>query len=184
MWLVRFISLSFWNQTNVTTTLLRSRQQVSKRSFKIPFLRYDVIETGTRIPGNAQCIIMTPYCARWCLKSRASRLSTQPFVQAPIIENIKAPLYCPLRGKLTGDRWIPIPKEQLHGIYFHVMTSSWYIQPSWAYKTLFALQFSQAFASCIACHFARIFTGICISMHAIFSWWTEWLYHDIIITSI
>ena len=38
-------------------------------------------------------IAVTSYWAQWRLKSPASRLSTQPFVQAQIKENIKAPRY-------------------------------------------------------------------------------------------
>ena len=36
-------------------------------------------------------ITMTLYWARWHLKSTATRLFTQPFIQAQIKENIKAP---------------------------------------------------------------------------------------------
>ena len=46
---------------------------------------------------------------RWHLKSPASRLFTQPFVDAQIIENIKALPHWPLWGEFTGDRWIPPP---------------------------------------------------------------------------
>ena len=35
-----------------------------------------------------------------------------PFVQAQIIENIKAPRHRPLWGEFTGDRWIPHTKGQ------------------------------------------------------------------------
>ena len=43
--------------------------------------------------------------ARWCPKSPASRLFTQPFIQAQIKENIKAPRHWPLWGKspVTGE---------------------------------------------------------------------------------
>ena len=44
---------------------------------------------------------------RWRLKWPSSRLFTQPFVQAKIKENIKAPRHWPLCGEFTGDRWIP-----------------------------------------------------------------------------
>ena len=37
----------------------------------------------------------------------ASRLFTQPFVQAQIKENIKAPRHWPSRGEFTGDREFP-----------------------------------------------------------------------------
>ena len=45
--------------------------------------------------------------ARWRLKSPASSLFAQPFIQAQIKENIKAPRHLPLCGEFTGDRWIP-----------------------------------------------------------------------------
>ena len=51
-------------------------------------------------------ITVTSYWARWCLKSTASRLFTQPFGQAPIKENIKAPRHWPLWEKFTGGRGI------------------------------------------------------------------------------
>ena len=41
-----------------------------------------------------------------------SRLFTQPFIQAQIKENIKAPCHWPLCGEFTGDRWIPRTKGQ------------------------------------------------------------------------
>ena len=41
------------------------------------------------------------------LQSPASRLFTQPFIQAQIIENTKAPRHWPLCGEFTVDRWIP-----------------------------------------------------------------------------
>ena len=34
------------------------------------------------------------------------------FIQAQIIENIKAPRHWPLCGEFTGDRWIPRTKGQ------------------------------------------------------------------------
>ena len=37
------------------------------------------------------------------LKSPASRLFTQPFIQAQIKENIKAPRHWPLWGEFTGE---------------------------------------------------------------------------------
>ena len=42
----------------------------------------------------------------------ASRLFTQPFLQAQIKENIKAPCHWPLRGEFTRCRWIPRTKGQ------------------------------------------------------------------------
>ena len=42
----------------------------------------------------------------------ASRLFTQPLIQAQIKENIKAPRHWPLWGESTGGRWIPLTKGQ------------------------------------------------------------------------
>ena len=49
---------------------------------------------------------------------------TQPFIQAQIKENIKAPCHWHLWGKFTGDRWIPRTKGQWYGDCFHLTTSS------------------------------------------------------------
>ena len=46
------------------------------------------------------------------LKSPASWLFTQPFIQAQIKENIKALRYWPLCGEFTGDQLIPHTKGQ------------------------------------------------------------------------
>ena len=51
-------------------------------------------------------ITMTSLWARYRLKSPASRLYTQPFIQTQIEENIKAPRHWPLCGYFTGDRSI------------------------------------------------------------------------------
>ena len=44
------------------------------------------------------------------ITSRA--IFTQPFIQAQIKENIKAPRHWPSLGENTGDRWIPRTKGQ------------------------------------------------------------------------
>ena len=46
------------------------------------------------------------------IKSQASRVFTQWFVQGQIKENIKALRHWPLWGEFTGDRWIPRIKGQ------------------------------------------------------------------------
>ena len=63
-------------------------------------------------------ITVTSWWAWWRLKSPASRLFTQSFVQAQIKENIKAPPHWPLWGEFTGNRWIPRTKGQLIGKIF------------------------------------------------------------------
>ena len=50
--------------------------------------------------------------SQWRLKSSASSLYTQPFIQEEIKENIKAPRHWPLCGESTVDRWIPRTKGQ------------------------------------------------------------------------
>ena len=48
-------------------------------------------------------ITLTSQWARWRLKSPASGLFTQLFIQVQIKENIKAPHHWPLCGEFTGD---------------------------------------------------------------------------------
>ena len=50
---------------------------------------------------------MTSQWPRWRLKSPASRLFTQSFIQAQIKENIKAPRHWPLCGEFTGTGEFP-----------------------------------------------------------------------------
>ena len=50
--------------------------------------------------------------ARWHLKSPASRLFAQPFVQVQIKENIKALRHWPLWRESTSVWWIPLTKGQ------------------------------------------------------------------------
>ena len=70
-------------------------------------------------------ITVTSKWARWRLKSPAASLSTQPFIQAQITENINDPRHWPLCREYTGDWWIPSTNDQLSGKCFHLMTSSW-----------------------------------------------------------
>ena len=74
--------------------------------------------------ASTSSITMTSPWARWRLKPPASWLFTQPFIQAHMKENIKAPRHWPLCGEFIGDRWIPRTKGQWRGKCFHLMTSS------------------------------------------------------------
>ena len=65
-----------------------------------------------RFSAHYYIITMTSQWARMRLKSPASRLYTQVFIQAQIEENIKSPRHWPLWGEFTGDRWIPRTKGQ------------------------------------------------------------------------
>ena len=55
-------------------------------------------------------ITVTSLWGRWRLKSPASRLFTQPFIQVQIKQNIKTRCHWPLYGEFTGDRRIPRKK--------------------------------------------------------------------------
>ena len=55
---------------------------------------------------------MTSKWARWRLKSPASPLFTQPFIQTHIKENIEAPRHWPWCREFIGDRWIPCTNGQ------------------------------------------------------------------------
>ena len=60
---------------------------------------------------------------------------TQPFIQAQLKENIKAPRHWPMWRELTGDRSIPHAKDQLcgnvsiwwrhHGVFVRYCLSPW-----------------------------------------------------------
>ena len=56
-------------------------------------------------------ITVTSWWARWRLKSPASRLFTQPFIQTRIKENIKAPRHWPLCGELTRPVTGEVPAQ-------------------------------------------------------------------------
>ena len=60
---------------------------------------------------------------RWHLKSTASRLFSQPFVEAQINEYIKVAPHWHFLGEFTGDQWIPLTKGQRRGTCFHLITS-------------------------------------------------------------
>ena len=74
-----------------------------------PLLDFGILFLICHQGGNASTKmhkILTQW-TQWLLKSPVSRLFTQPFIQAQIKENIKAPCHWPLCGDFTGDRWIP-----------------------------------------------------------------------------
>ena len=64
-----------------------------------------------RVPLESGASIGVPlHCSDVIISVMASRLFTQPFVQAQIKQNIKIPRRWPLWGEFTGDRWIPAHK--------------------------------------------------------------------------
>ena len=91
--------------------------------------RLSLTMTKPSLPFSAlsihkRTIIVTSSWAQWRLKSSAYGLLAQPFVQAQIKENIKAPRHWPLLGESTDHRWIPLTKGQWRGKCFHLMTAS------------------------------------------------------------
>ena len=71
--------------------------------------RFHYVGHASKYPSwrhNIETITVTSQWARRRLNSPASWLFAQPFVQAQIKENIKAPRHWPLWGESTGDRWI------------------------------------------------------------------------------
>ena len=61
---------------------------------------YNGVELGQLLSG----VTLSLYWAQWCLKSQASRLFAQPFVQAQINENIKSARHWPLWGESSDDQ--------------------------------------------------------------------------------
>ena len=71
-----------------------------------------IMYTGAEV-ALKQCILSSNQGTNGIsVKSPASRLFTQPFVQTQVIENIKAQRHWPLWGECTDDRWIPRTKGQ------------------------------------------------------------------------
>ena len=107
---------------------------------------------------------MTSQWTRWRLKSPASRLFTQPFIQTQIQENIKAPRHWPLCGEFTGDRWIPRTNGQWRGNCLHLMTSSCEtsndLLPDGTQPLLEPMFVYRQKSSCI--HLKAISRGVCI----------------------
>ena len=68
--------------------------------FMLPSSESQTPSSSTTTPEN---ITGTSYWARLCLKSSASRLFIQSFIQTQIKENIKAPRYWPMLGEFTGE---------------------------------------------------------------------------------
>ena len=106
----------------------RSTDQMYGLPFEIEWMLKNVWkEVGGPqwVKGSSNIITMTSQWPLWRLKSPASRLFTQSFIQTQNKENIKAPRHWPLCGEFTGYRWIPRTNGQLRGKCFHLMTSSW-----------------------------------------------------------
>ena len=81
------------------------------RIFNATNLWHTPLVPGERYSCDVR-ITLTSQWARWRLKSPASALFIQLFIQVQIKENIKAPRYWALCGEFTGDRWILRTKGQ------------------------------------------------------------------------
>ena len=71
-------------------------------------VRISIIFTEVK---SVNSITVTSQWARWRLKSLTPRLFVQPFVQAQVKENIKAPRHWPLWRESTGYWWVPLTKR-------------------------------------------------------------------------
>ena len=61
---------------------------------------------------NYSDVIMGTMASQITSVDHLRSLFTQPFIEAQIKENTKAPRHWPLWGEFTGDRWIPHTKGQ------------------------------------------------------------------------
>ena len=113
-WWMRIITLTHEEAAKVNSLWIRQRKiltpgrlgaaRCKRVSYTYPYVISLRFRNHNRWHGWLIIIItMTSWWVRWRLKSSA----TQPFIQAQIKENIKAPRHWPLCGEFTGDQWIP-----------------------------------------------------------------------------
>ena len=99
---------------NPSQNLDELRQALLDKWAEIPVERLQLL--AANMPRRLAAIITTRYItmtsqwARWRLKSPASGLFTQLFIQVQIKENIKAPRHWPLCGEFTGTGEFPAQK--------------------------------------------------------------------------
>ena len=99
------------SSTSMVCPMLTKSEQMSAWHFfnyQLIFL-YDIVR-GKLLMHCQQC----HYCdvKTSAMASRITGLFAQPFVQAQIKENIKAPRDWPLWGESNCDRWIPLTMGQ------------------------------------------------------------------------
>ena len=98
-WWFETLSRPLWRHCNVS---------LNELNFKVPHIYAPVSEIHRL--ASVHCITMTLWWARWRLKSPASRLCTQPFVQAQNKESIKLRVtgFCegnpPVAGEIPAQR--------------------------------------------------------------------------------
>ena len=88
------------------------------------FLRWKTNTDGCWCPLTGSSITLTSLWPRWRLKSPASRLFTQPFIQTQIKKKHRSSASLAFVWGIHRNRWIPRTKGQLRGKCFHLMTSS------------------------------------------------------------
>ena len=107
--------------------LCKIRQYVCNRVHMVPaFMWFDIerlthsfrISPLALLQSYDWTITVTSQWRRWDLKSPATRLFAQPFVQAQIKENIKVLHRWPLWRQSTSDRWISLTKGPITGKMF------------------------------------------------------------------
>ena len=108
------ISTPRWHRLGTWETI-RSWKTRTYLSYTIDIMAADdLVVCVVGLVISRQSVTVTP----WRLKSPASRLSAQTFVQTQIKKSIKAPRHWPLGGEFTGNRWIPLTTVQLRGKKF------------------------------------------------------------------
>ena len=108
-------------------------------------LPWDIDFPGNATTPNGRYITVTSLWAWWRPKSPASWWFAQPFVEAQIKENSKAPRHGPLRREFTGGRWIPLAHKgpltrKMFPIYDVIMNAAKMLTPpKWVIISLLSM---------------------------------------------
>ena len=106
------LGMHYWNIPNIIPLVPSTNHDVNVTTSRTKQLSSSPAKTSGFCPTvfitlalTTHIMTVTSQWARWRLIPPASQLFTQPFIQAQMKENIKAPRHCPLWGEFTGDQW-------------------------------------------------------------------------------
>ena len=100
---LHWLSTGSWVNKSVTRDKNRRfTSNIISKTYECIWLRIHMHDVFIR----CNTITVTLKRERWRLKSPATRLFTQPFIQAQIKQNIKFLRHLPECGEFIGDRWI------------------------------------------------------------------------------